>query len=51
LIPRKNPAPPVSEIKQSHIQQEHPVVTLQGAPKNPRQNPTRLALRLIGFHF
>jgi len=51
LIPRKNPVPSVSEVKQSHVEHEHPVVTLRGTAENPPQGPLGIALEVFGFHF
>src|SRR5438128_10226291 len=49
LIPRKSPVPSVREGKQSHVQQEHRVVTSRPSPKNPRQRPPGTALQFFGF--
>jgi hypothetical protein len=50
LIPRKSPVPSVREVKQSHVEHEHRVVTPPGTPENP-QGPLGIALELFGFHF
>jgi hypothetical protein len=51
LVPRKSPVPSVREVKQSHVQHEHRVVTPRGTPKNPPQAPLGIDLKLFGFHF
>jgi len=51
LIPRKSPVPSVREVKQSHVEHEHRVVTPRASPKNPRQGPLGIVLKLFGFHF
>ena len=51
LLPGKNPVPSVGEVKQSHVEHEHPVVTLRGTAENPPQGPLGIALEVFGFHF
>jgi len=51
LLPRKSPVPPVREVKHSHVQHEHRVVTPRRTPKNPPRTQFGIALNLFGFHF
>jgi hypothetical protein len=51
LLPRKSPVPSVREVKQSHVEHEHWIVSPRGTPENPQQVPLGIGLRLFGFHF
>jgi hypothetical protein len=51
LIPRKSPVPPVREVKQSHVEHEHRVMTPRRTPENPPRTQFGIALNLFGIHF
>jgi len=50
LIPRKSPVPSVREVKQSHVQHEHQIVTPRRTSENPPPAQLGIALNLFGFH-
>src|SRR6266487_3846247 len=43
-VPRKNPAPTVSEVKERHVQQEHGVVSARAFSKHLAKAASRSAL-------
>jgi hypothetical protein len=51
LIPREDAVPSASEVKQSHVEHEHRVVTPRRTLENPPLAQLGIALNLFGFHF